>query len=80
MITKFKFYETRRKDGSIEWWTQRNVNELGVYFLIKRVGASRKFRLFVNGDPENVTDYDTLDEAMKAAEKKNEEIRKGYDL
>ena len=70
-----KFYETRRKDGSVEWWTQRNQN--GIYYLIKRTETRKKFRLFINGALEGATDHDTLIDAQAAANKHNsEQLRK----
>ena len=42
------FYETKMRDGSLRWWTQRN--NYGICFLIRTRCSSKKFKLLVNGE------------------------------
>lgn len=62
-----KWYETIRPGGDRFWWTQRDKR--GVCFTIKRMELSRKFRLLVNNSMENSMVFNSLQEAMNAAQK-----------
>lgn len=59
-----KWYERKNHVGDTEWYTHRNKK--GVYFLIKQLPLSGRYRLFISGWADS--DYDTLGAAQAAAE------------